>query len=118
MAKIFDLLDPNYKELKATAAAALVGGQFQTFNEVNGFTLVDVANGADFALVYEACKVKVAKAAVAFAPGEALYYDESESLVTNVSTDNLLIGHANRAALAGDSHGYMDFNGMLAFAKA
>ena len=115
MSKIFEL-ESDYREIKAvnSSGSTLTAGSYFASGNVAGFSLVDVVAGAVFALVVAASKVKVVKnAGEAWAAGERLYYDESESEVTNVATDNILIGHAAEAATSAAVEGWVDFNGEL-----
>lgn len=112
MAKVFDLISPNYRTLAAQQSGSdKEAGAFGTVEDTYVFSLVDVPDGNSYAGVYYAEIVKAGKAAVAIAAGEKLYYDVSESVVTNVATDNLYCGVCVKSALAADSHVNMEFDG-------
>ena len=118
MAKKFELFSMKYEELQYTAAGTVVAGSFITRDETNGFTLVDVVSGDKVTLVTKAEKVKVEVAAVTIVSGEAAYWDSSANNVTNVVGSNTLVGHFVRDAASADTHGFIKFDGALAFAKA
>lgn len=119
MAKKFELLSGGYSEVKAVAGSVLAAGDFVSQEEIDGFALVDVASGDDYALIVKAEKAKVEKdAGTAWAAGDALYWDAAGENVTTVLTSNTLIGFAYEAAGSADVVGVMTFDGSLAFAKA
>lgn len=71
-------------------------------NALNGFT-------------YEAEFSGAAKAAVAWAVADKLYWDNTAKAVTNVATSNTSIGYALEAALSGDAEtGLIAFNAFAA----
>lgn len=123
MAKEFELLSKNYEEMKVLPAAAAAAGELVTYNEVNGFHFVDfsaeqVAAGEEATLITNADTVKVIKAAgQAWVAGEAVAFVVASSHVSNVLTSNILVGHAKEAALTAAVEGFIQFDGMLAFAK-
>ena len=115
MSKIFEL-ESDYREIKAvnSSGSTLTAGYYFASGNMAGFSLVDVAAGAAFALVVAAPKVKVVKnAGEAWTAGERLYYDESESEITKVASGNIFIGHAAEAATSAAEEGWVDFNGEL-----
>lgn len=119
MAKKFELLSADYTEVKAKAAADLDAGDFVSQEEIDGFTLVDVLSGANYALIVKAEKARVEKdAGTAWVAGDALYWDATGENVTPVATSNTLIGFVYEAALSAAVLGVMTFDGSLAFAKA
>lgn len=119
MAKKFELQSANYVEVKGLAASDLVAGDFSAQANVNGFALIDVANGALFSAIVKAEKVRVEKATgEAWASGDVVYWDSVAGNVTTTLTANVLIGYAYEAAALADVHGTIVFDGSLAFAKA
>lgn len=59
--------------------------------------------GDSIEAVYDAAIVLGPKAAVTFAPGDAVYWDNTAELFTNVSTSNTKCGMALDAAASGDA---------------
>jgi len=116
MSKNLDNQSPHYEEMKVNAGAARVAGDLLTEGVTNVFPMVDVESGADFAGVYKSAKVKAAKATGALAAGAAAYWVNATKNVAGAG--DILIGHVNEAALSGDTHVNIDFDGTLAFAKA
>ncbi|NMW23480.1 DUF2190 family protein [Rhodanobacter denitrificans] len=80
----------------------LIPTSYADANALNGFT-------------YEAEFSGAAKAAVAWAVLDKLYWDNTAKVVTNVSTSNTLIGYALEPALSGDAAtGLVAFNAFAA----
>lgn len=119
MAKIFELQSSNYVELQGVASGAIVAGALVVLGStVNAFTMIDVATGEQYTAIKSAEKVKCPKAAVAIAAGEPVYLDVSESLVTNVATDNTLVGYCQLGVSADDTVMYIEFDGTAEYLKA
>lgn len=118
MAKLFELQSSNYEEIQATATADIPAGSHVVLGSTNVFTMVDVLNGERYTGIKKAEKVLAPKAAVAIAPGEPAYLDTGNSVVTNVATDNTLVGFFQEAAEAGDSKVHLVFDGTAEFLKA
>jgi predicted RecA/RadA family phage recombinase len=89
--------------LTIVAAATIASGDIVAAGLLVGVAVGDAAIGesvsVDLCGVYDLPKV----GATAFTQGEALYFDESESHVTNVATDNILMGYAWEAAGSADT---------------
>lgn len=123
MAKKLEIFAKSYDEMQVTPAAAVVAGEFATYDEVHGFYLVDfstdqVTAGEDAALITKCELVKVLKAAgQAWAPGEAVYYHTTNHNLTNVVTGAVLVGHIVRAAASADTEGWISFDGYVGFIK-
>ena len=119
MAKVFELVSSDYRETQYTAGGTVVAGTFLTQEDLYGFSLVDAVSGDLSTIIYKAEKVKVAKtAAIALLTGEVAYYHAGTGLVDNVATAGVIVGVIVRAAAAADTHGFIEFDGALAFAKA
>ena len=117
MAKIFDVQSPDYTEMGVTLAGTKAAGAFDTLNEVNGFYMVGGVATEKVTFVTKARKVKcVKKTGVVTAPGEAAYY--ITGTVTNVASGAILIGSFIEDAATAVAETLIDFDGMLAFAKA
>lgn len=90
-----DILELTAPYVRSSGEGALVGSLF-------GVALVDVASGstANFALkgVFD-----LTKAAEAVTEGQAIYWDNTNKVVTVTATANTLIGAATRAAAIGDA---------------
>lgn len=116
----FDFQAPDYATMQSVISGADVDkGDFVALSEVDGFYAVDAAIGDTATVITECKRVKVVKnAGEAWTPGEALYWDDSDSNVTNVAGSLSLIGYATEAAASAAVVGYMRFNGTLRFAKA
>ena len=115
MAKSLDMQSAHYEQLKATAAADLPAGNLVTVNDAYVFPLVDVTSGEEYTGITKSEKVKAAKVVGAINPGQAIYWVNASNNVG--AAGDILIGHANEAALSADTHVSINFNGMLAFAK-
>jgi hypothetical protein len=116
-----ELLVPDYTEMKTTLSGAVSKGDSVTLNETNGFYFVDGVSGDVASVVTKARKVSGPLAAVAVVEGEAAYINAGN--LTNVSAGGTLIGYFiesvdNTGGSAGDLDAIVDFDGMLAFAKA
>lgn len=105
-----ELRSSNYKALKFTPGAALAKGVFipkaTIGGELSGFAaFAPGVVGQPLMAIWQADVVKVPKAAVAFAPGDALYVVLATGVVTNVDSAaaNERCGYAIEAALAGDA---------------
>lgn len=117
MAKILEVLSSDYSEILATSAADLTDSPLVTEGSLNGFPLidVDVSENANYAFIWKASRVRVAKAVGALAEGVAVYYVTAND---NVATSgDVLIGFVAKAALSADTHVEITFDGSLAFAK-
>ena len=123
MAKILELLSKSYKEIKVLPAGAVSAGDYATYNEAHGFHLVDfsaeqVAAGEEATLITKADQVKCDKTTgETWIAGEAAYWVTGTSKVSNVLTANTLIGYIKEAALSADVSGFIEFDGLLDFAK-
>lgn len=115
MAKILELFSKNYTEIQKVAAADLVAGELVTLQETNGFPLIDVTTGDQYALITKAEKVKVEKTAAAILAGDAVYYVNATDNVA-VAGD-ILLGYAYEDAADVDTHVIIVFDGMAAFEK-
>ena len=118
MAKKFDITASDYQEAVVVAGSALTAGNIILGTNFNGFTLVDVESGKEYAEIRKCENVKAEKAAVAITVDDPLYWDDTAKLVTNVVGTNTLIGYAKEAAASGDSHLQMFFDGFAAYLKA
>lgn len=116
MAKILELKSANYVEIQKLAAGDLVAGELVTLQEVNGFPMIDVLTGAQYALITKAEKVKVEKTAAAIVAGDAVYYVNATDNVAIAG--DILLGYAYEDAADVDSHIIIVFDGMAAFEKA
>ena len=118
MARVFEKMAADCQMLKATAGADIVAGAYGALGSAHTFSLVDVANGDDYAAVVKCENVKVAKATgVTFAVGAPVYYDVADGNV-NADGANVLIGFAKEAGASADTELYINFDGTLTFAKA
>ncbi len=115
MAKTLELFSKNYTEIQKVAAGALSAGDLVTLQETNGFTLIDVAIGDQYALITKAEKVKVEKTAPAILAGDAVYYVNATDNVAIAG--DILIGYAYEDAAIDDTHIVIVFDGMAAFEK-
>lgn len=124
MAKECELLSKSYEEVRVVPAAAASAGEVLTYDEVLGFHLVDfsatqVAAGESATLIVKAEKCKVIKnSGETWAPGEAVYWDPTNSWFTNVAGVLDLVGHIIEAAASAATVGYISFDGAAAFLKA
>jgi hypothetical protein len=110
--KVFDLVSDDYTPAIITAAAsALDAGELHQIEEAAGFPLEDVASGAKYAAVIKADQVRAIKAAEAIDAGDDVYYDLSATVVTKVSTANVLMGTCLQDAALGDADVLMTFDG-------
>lgn len=100
----------NYPQTTQFAhSAATTGKQFYL---VGGKVFMAIGSedaNATNGWVY-AGKIRAPKAAVALSPGDALYWDDTNKVMTNVTTGNTLCGHAVEAAASGDAEVVMHFN--------
>lgn len=91
------------KVLTVVAAAVIASGDIVKSGLLVGVAGSDAAIGESVSVnlcgAFELSKV----GAIAFTQGELLYFDESEAHVTNVATDNEVIGYAWEAAGSADA---------------
>ena len=99
--------------MEVTLAAAIVSGAGLLVVDTFGFATKSGGIGdlVNFALtgVFEH-----AKAGVALAQGEKVYWDNTAKLLTNVAMSNKLIGVAAEAALIGAANARVRLNGIHA----
>lgn len=110
----------NYRSVKHTAGGALAKGEFiaraTLGGALNGFVafaslaLAQVGEIVTFAEDVNA--TKVAGDALAFSPGEKVYYNVAGAKVSKTTTDPL-IGYAKEASLAADTSINIEFDGSL-----
>jgi predicted RecA/RadA family phage recombinase len=124
MAKECELLGKSYEEIRVAPAAAVVAGEVEKYNEVNGFYLTEVtaamvAAGETAALITKADRVKVIKnTGEVWAPGEAIYWDDGNSWFSNVAGALDLCGYAAEDVAATVLEAVVNFDGFAAFLKA
>ena len=108
--KEMDLRSAEYQVVQAlNGGTALVAGEVLEHEETAGFTLVDVPANEQFSLITKADQVRAKKASVAITAGDALYWLNASSVVTNVVTLDR-IGTAIEPALVGDADVLMDLD--------
>lgn len=119
MAKELEVMAKDYEEIRYTpSGSALLAGVLVNTGNAYGFPVADIADGEEGILVVRCQNVKVAKeAALAVSNGDALYFDTTAREADKTNT-NVLVGFANKPALAADTHVYMNFDGRAAFLKA
>jgi len=124
MAKEFELFSKNYEAIQVAPAAAKSAGEFETYNEVNGFHLVDfssdqVSAGEETTLITKAETVRVVKhTGETWAPGEAVAWVDASSYASNVVGSDILIGYVKEAAASADTEGVISFDGFASQLKA
>jgi len=118
MAQFLELKSANYESIEVViAGAAVVKGDYATYNDINGFYISDGAIGDTVILITKAEKVKAVKqAALAINNGDAVYYDSAADEVDKTNTNDL-VGFCIKSALAGDTHVMINFNGYAKFLK-
>lgn len=90
-----DILELAAPYDRSSGQGALVGKLF-------GIAITDLASGASGSFAMKGV-FDHAKAAVAITAGEDAYWDNTNKVVTNVSTSNTLIGQFTQAAALGDA---------------
>lgn len=124
MAKECELLSKSYQEIRVVPTGAAVAGEVLLYNEALGFHLVDhtaaqVAAGESAALIVQADRCKVIKnSGETWAPGEAVYWDATNSRFSNVAGALTLCGVVLEDAASAATVGYINFDGTAAFLKA
>lgn len=119
MAQELELYSSDYDEIRVVVAgAAVVKGEFDTYNDTNGFYgFAAGAIGAEMALVVKASKVLVKKEApLVINVGDEVYFDATAREADKTNT-NVLIGSCAKAALSADTHVLVNFDGNAAFLK-
>lgn len=112
--KEFDLVSDDYWQIAPfnTSGGAYSAGEAVKENEVSGFTLADIPDTEKYTLVVKASRVRAAKAAVTIVAGEVLYWDDGNSVVTNVDPGGtIVLGYAIEGAASGDATVLMTFDG-------
>lgn len=112
------------ERIESTLASATAVGQLSTvsgalaLNNFEAVSATEVASGDDektVTLITKATIVAVEKAdTVTFIAGAPVYWDATAKKGTSVSTDNTLIGYADRAIGANDTSIFCSFDGRLA----
>lgn len=125
MAKDFELLSKSYEEIKVIpTGAARVGGEFDTYSEVNGFYFIDhtadqITDGDEATLITKSEKVKVDKTTgETWTPGEVVAWVAGTGKVSNVIGADILIGKVAEDAASADTEGIINFDGDAAYLKA
>jgi len=114
----FVLQCKDYKEIQhEIAGAAVVAGEFDVVNDVNGFHLAIAAVGDESTLIVQAEKVKCPKqASLAINEGDVVYWDNTAKEIDKTNS-NILAGFCVRRAAQADTHVVIDFDGRSAFLK-
>jgi predicted RecA/RadA family phage recombinase len=91
------------KHLELTASGAdVASGEFKVIGQFPCVAVADVADGESGTFLVEQV-ISYAKGAVAFAEGQAVYFDGSQMTDTDGGGSNDLVGHAVKAAIGGDA---------------
>jgi len=104
----------EFSSMVVTATTAVAAGELMKVEDTVGVAFSAISEGASGVMVYECDAIEVAKAAVAMAVGEKIYLDETNKVVTTVSTDNTLCGRVKEDAADTASVVIIDLKGYLA----
>lgn len=89
------------------AGSAITAGSIVKFGSLVGIALVDIATGATGSVMLEGVFKVVKATGAAWAQGDQLYWDATNSNFTTTATANTPAGHAFEPAAVGDAVGYI-----------
>lgn len=115
MAKIFEVISSRYKYIKHAPAGVVVAGAHAEVNDLDVFSLTDLAATEEGVWISGAPRVKAKKnEALAINEGDKVYYDVADGNVNKDASGNHAVGHAVEAAATADTHVIIEFDGTLA----